>query len=294
MILKDFIEESKKRGVILAQPVHGKHSKEPVSHNGVILVDPVHGKHSRPTSEDKGHKVNEAYQNQYSKSPEGHEHFIDFGNKNYNDHLGEHVADVHKKLDLPSHKYEENPHHAALSRYSVSSYHLNNGLINRAAGRSNVWDHAKYDTAEEKQSKNKRKERFENDVKDLDNSFKHPHARLQHDLHVFHGTTRFNPGEEAAKNGGKITLPGYTSTSINASNALDFAEAGQSHNSHVIHIHLKKGQKAHYLGSNSAVPEEQEALLPRNTTLRVHPKPTILHSGTKGKLTHIWHGHIEE
>lgn len=295
MILKDFIEESKKRGVILAQPVHGKHSKEPVSHNGVILVDPVHGKHSRPVSGNKGHKVNEAYQDQYAKSPEGHEHYIDFGNKNYNDHMGEHVEHVHKALDLPQHKFEENPHSSALKRYSVSSFHINNSLIRKAGGRSNEWEHSPYDSPKEKELKDRKKARFESDVHDLDNSFKHPSARLNHDLHVFHGTTKFNPGEEAAKNGGRIHLPAYTSTSINARNALDFADAGQSHSSHVIHIHMKKGQHGHYLGSNSEVPEEQELLLPRNTTLRIHPKPTILHSGAgSSKKTHVWHAHIED
>lgn len=274
-----------------ALPVHGKHSKEPVSVDGVILVAPMHGKHSRPPKEEK---VNEEYKNQYSLSPEGHEHHIDFGNKNYNDHLGEHVGDVHKVLDLPSHKYTENPHHPALSNYSVSSYELNGGLINNAAGRSNKWDHTSYDSPEVKETKNRRKKRFEEQVRNLDDSFNHPHAVLKHDLHVFHGTSRFNPGAEAAKNGGRITLPAFTSTSINARNALDFADAGQSHNSHVIHIHMKKGQRAHYLGSNSAVPEEQEALLPRNTTLRIHPTPTILHSGSAGKLTHVWHGFVED
>ena len=278
-----------------AQPVHGKHSKEPVSVDGVILVNPMHGKHSRPPSENKGQKkIDEEYKNQYSLSPEGHEHHIDFGNKNYNDHLGEHVSDVHKKIDLPRESYHQNPHHSALTNYSVSSYETNNALINNAAGRSNKWDHSKYDSEEDRVRKTNRKKRFEEHVKNLDDSFNHPHATLQHDLHVFHGTSRFNPGAEAAKNGGRITLPAFTSTSINAKNALDFAGAGDSNNAHVIHIHLKKGQKAHYLGSNSEVPEEQEALLPRNTTLRIHPKPTILHAGSGGNLTHVWHGYVED
>lgn len=274
-----------------AQPIHGKHSKQPISVDGVILVNPMHGKHSRPPKEEK---VDEEYKNEYALSPEGHEHFIDFGNKNYNDHLGEHVKDVHNKLDLPKHKYEENPHHEGLTNYSVSSYELNGGLINNAAGRSNKWDHTSYDSPEVKETKSRRKKRFEEQVKNLDASFNHPQAKLQHDLHVFHGTSRFNPGAEAAKNGGRITLPAFTSTSINARNALDFAGAGDSSNAHVLHIHLKKGQRAHYLGSNSEVPEEQEALLPRNTTLRVHPVPTILHSGRGRNVTHVWHSYIED
>lgn len=294
MILKDFLQESKKRGVIHAQPVHGRHSDEPVSENGVILAQPVHGKHSRPLSGDSGHnKVDEGYNNKYSVSPEGHQHYIDFGDTNHNEHLGDSVNDVHRQINMSPEKYSQNPNTRMLHHYSVSSHVINRELINMAAGRPTRWDHTEFDDDKEKLYKDQKRKKFHEEIKKMDDALSHPNSKLKNDVHVFHGTYRFNPGEVAAKNGGKITLPAYTSTSIDAKQALDFADAGNSHNSHVIHIHLKKGQSGHYYGDHSAAPEEKEMLLPRNTTLRIHPKPTIIHSGG-GAITHIWHAHIED
>jgi hypothetical protein len=63
----------------------------------------------------------------------------------------------------------------------------------------------------------------------------------------------------------------------------------------VLHIHLKKGQRGLYVGEHSAVGNEHEYLLPRHTTLKVHPTPTILPPGShfsNMEPIHVWHAHV--
>lgn len=282
---KKFLEEAKfnKGTIITAEPVHGKHSKPP-RQASLIDKDPVHGKHSKPTQ-----KIKEEHENHYDLDKDGNEHIRDFTRRNYNDHLGSDTFDVHHALNLTREQFHENEHAPSLHKYSRASWETNKELINKATGKPSLHAPGQYDTESDKKYKEENAQIHDEHVKSLDASFHHPNAVLKHDLHVFHGTNRFNPGEEARKGSGRITLPTYTSTSIDPRIAADFA--GTSDDSHIIHIHLKKGQRAHYLGSHSHYDNEKEVLLPRNSTIQIHPTPTVTHNGD-GTKTHIWHGHL--
>lgn len=282
---KKFIEEAKfnKGTIIDVNPVHGGHSKPPQSK--VINKTPVHGGHSKPTK-----KIDESqHDSHYPIDSEGNEHIRDFARRNYNDHLGDDMFEVHHKINQSYEKFHENPHAAALKKYSKNSWTTNKELINNATGQPSLFADHHYDTAHDKVDKTEKQKEHNDHVESLDKSFAHPNAVLKHDLHVFHGTDKFNPGEEAKKGSGRITFPSYTSTSIDPKIASDFA--GSSSSAHILHIHLEKGQRAHYLGSNSHFDHEKEVLLPRNSTIKVNPIPTIVHTGD-GDKQHIWHGHV--
>lgn len=120
---------------------------------------------------------------------------------------------------------------------------------------------------------------------------------LDHDLHVYHGTKNWHPGKESAKHPeGHVKLPGYTSTSIVRHIAQGFSHVHRpipsKHGSHVLHIQLKKGQHGVYTGHHEENPDsEYEYTLPRNTTLKIKPKPTKLQH-KNGNTLHIWHAHV--
>jgi hypothetical protein len=130
------------------------------------------------------------------------------------------------------------------------------------------------------------------------------HNKLKHDLHVYSGVG-FHPGEKCEMcHKGNLHLPAYTSTSICKKTATVFSHAIEgttdkyNHEpvNHVLHIHLKKGQKGLYVGKHSNYDQnEYEYILPRHTTLKVHPKPSVVpeggHAGNDYK-TYIWHAHV--
>ena len=284
---KNFLEEASfnKGTIITAEPVHGNHAKPPQQPK---LIDkrPVHGAHSKPPQ-----KIKEEHENHYDLDSDGNEHVKDFTRRNYNDHIGSDEYEVHHAINHSYEDFHKNPHAPSLHKYTRASWETNKELLNKATGQPSLpsFTPNKYDSESDKNYKLEKAQIHDEHVKSLDASFHHPNAVLKNDLHVFHGTNKFNPGEEAKKGSGRITLPTYTSTSINARTAHDFA--GTSDDSHIIHIHLKKGQRAHYLGSHSFYDNEKEVLLPRNTTLQIHPTPTVTHNGD-GTKTHIWHSHL--
>jgi hypothetical protein len=124
---------------------------------------------------------------------------------------------------------------------------------------------------------------------------------LPHDLHVYSGV-KWNPGEVAAKHPeGHVHLPAFTSTSTDPYVAHGFARdhainkaTTNSHEhteNHIIHFHLKEGQTAKYVGHTSEVKDEHEVILPRNTTIKVHPTPDTYEDEYSGEKTHVWHAH---
>jgi hypothetical protein len=284
---KKFLEEAKfnKGTIITAEPVHGNHSKPPRQPK-LIDKDPVHGAHSKPPQ-----KIKEEHENRYDLDNDGNQHIKDFVRKNHNEHLGNDHYEVHHALNLTHEDFHKNEHAPSLYKYSKQSWETNKELLNKATGQPSLpsLTPSQYDSESSKEYKKENAQIHDEHVKSLDASFHHPNAVLKHDVHVFHGTNKFNPGEEAKKGSGRITMPGYTSTSIDPKTAHDFA--GTSDDSHIIHIHLKKGQRAHYLGSHSNYDNEKEMMLPRNTTLQIHPTPTVTHNGD-GTKTHVWHGHV--
>lgn len=282
---KKFLEEAKfnKGTIITAEPVHGNHSKPP-QQSKLINKEPVHGAHSKPPQ-----KIKEEHENKYDLDNDGNQHIKDFVRKNHNEHLGNDHYEVHHAINHSYEDFHKNEHAPSLKKYSKASWETNKELLNKATGKPSIFQHSNYDTKLDKEYKGENAQIHDEHVNSLDSSFHHPNAVLKHDVHVFHGTNKFNPGEEAKKGSGRITMPTYTSTSIDPSVASDFA--GRNGDSHIIHIHLKKGQRAHYLGSHSHHDSEREMMLPRNSTLQIHPTPTVTHNGDETK-THIWHSHL--
>jgi hypothetical protein len=148
---------------------------------------------------------------------------------------------------------------------------------------------------------------------------------LKHDLHTYSGTS-FNPGELARKSKDRVvTLPAYVSTSHDKKVAEDFARRGapaadgdrshgvgrQVRDSHVIHFHLRKGNKALNLSGvnkdedDEDYSNEHENLLHRGQRFQISEKPDSYDlpdydhkSGSYGSAKsktgvrlHVWHAH---
>ena len=127
-------------------------------------------------------------------------------------------------------------------------------------------------------------------VEHLDKVTRHP---IGHDLHVYSGLG-FDP-KKHINSSGHLHLPAYTSTTHHKETANWFAgsafERGRRERKkeHILHVHLKPSDHAAHVSAHSPSPEEHETILPRNTTLKVHPKPTVLPDGT-----HVWHAHVHK
>lgn len=256
-----------------------------------ILVPymPAHGDHSKPPKDKKS--VQESFFGNDAPTPEYHNprtaNSVKWANSNENHHLGQTVEDVHQKLDAPRSEFNERPHIDAVKRYTRSSLELNDYLMSKAHKTQ-----PKYVSPSSFPIHKEHAEGIDNALKD---------TSLSHDLHVYHGTQKWNPGSLASQHPQrKIKFPTFTSTSIDKRKASEFAGKTimdhphkpidthrPEHGSHILHIHLKKGQKGMYVGSNSEFESEKEFLLPRKTILKVHHEPTILDNGT-----HVWHAHV--
>ena len=125
---------------------------------------------------------------------------------------------------------------------------------------------------------------------------------IGHKLHLYSGLG-FNPKEKLGKSG-HLHMPAYTSMTHSKSVAKAFAEdrSNSSKNKnetehHILHIETDKKDKGLHTSHISNYKGEHETILPRNTKLKVNPKPTTI--VTKGsawspKVTHhIWHAKIE-
>lgn len=194
----------------------------------------------------------------------------DWVHNNQNLHLGLTPEHVHSSLKS-RYPISQAPHQEAIHNYNQSSKEINGALIHGSKSGHPLSDSHKAH------------------VTNLDKAIDH-HA-LTHDLHVYSGVG-FHPGEEAAKNpNNHIHLPAYTSSSIDKEKASFFARDNKG-DQHLLHIHLKPGQKGLYLGDKG---KEREFLLPRNQTLKVHPKPERVGSSSNPYLPsnlHVWHAEI--
>jgi hypothetical protein len=190
--------------------------------------------------------------------------------ENDNSHLGKNVDEVHRHLVSKDKTTDADKGH--IRNYTEDSKSLNTTLYQNAA-------------------KGIKTERHVNghDTKGIDAALSR--NKLGHDLHVYTGTG-FDPNKLASKHPERhIHLDAYTSTSIHKGIAKEFADSGDEH-MHVIHLHLKKGQKGKYIAHHSPGNEEEhEFLLPRNTTIKLHPEPTI-HHDSYGSKYHVWHAHV--
>ncbi len=254
----------------------------------IIYALPTHGAHSvAPTS----NPLDEA---KFSSKEEYHR-------ENDNSHIGSHdEVDNHVSEGADKHigklKYEQK---TAVNAYSTSSYHLNHHLISKHTG--------KEDTANKYFGK-EHHERLEGIDHHLSNAIKS--SKLKKDMHLYHGTTGFNPGKEAAKHPeGHIKLPAYTSTTHDKVIATDFSNPtkvkSMDRESHIIKIHAKKGTHALHVAHHSRFEHEKETIIHKNAVLKIHKKPDVIEHTMKerdsldnltGKTfkrrTYVWHAHV--
>lgn len=223
-----------------------------------------------------------------------------------NDHLGSSEEEVHNKLDMHPDDFRKTPGADHIRNYTENSRDFNMRLIDAHHGREvkyvNEFDEedspkGKWTDEERHHANEAAKARHDNQVEGLDAAI--AHKPLEHDVHVYHGTQGFNPGKLAAMHPErKIMLPAYMSTSIDKEQADRFAggtsEFKRQYGGHIIHIHLKKGQKARYLGSNSEYEDEKEMLLPRNTVMKIHPKADVIKTHPGHRPTWVWHATIHD
>jgi hypothetical protein len=131
------------------------------------------------------------------------------------------------------------------------------------------------------------KEYIERAIKHLDKITRHNNIRRQ--LHVYSGLG-FDPSQHVDSQG-HLRMPAFTSVTHDKNVAHKFAqinhEEGRTQAKHILHIHLKPYDQATHISGHAFTPDEHESILPRNTTLKVHPEPTILSDGT-----HVWHAHV--
>jgi hypothetical protein len=130
------------------------------------------------------------------------------------------------------------------------------------------------------------KEYTQKAIKNLDQITSH---NIRRHLHVYSGLG-FDPSQHVDSQG-HLHMPAFTSVTHDKNVAHEFAqtnhEEGRTEAKHILHIHLKPYDRATHISGHSDEPEEHESILPRNTTLKVHPKPTILSDGT-----HVWHAQV--
>jgi len=263
--MKSFKSFIKKANLITAVPTHGKHAQEKPP---IITAEPVHGKHA--IKED-----NDAY--------------YDWNYHNDNSHLGKDTQDVHNKINLSTNQFKKKHGSTSvehLHNYSAFSQDTNRHLIHKAVGgKSPFENNLGLDPV-------KRESNAKDMVHGVDHALKN--SKLDHDLHVYHGTNTWHPGEESAKHSeGIVHLPTYLSTSISKSVGVDYTHPHtklENKGHHILHIHLKKGQHGAYLGNNSCFDGEHEFLMPRDTKLKIHPEPTKLKYD--GNDLHVWHAHV--
>ena len=255
--------------LITAIPMHGKHSElqETVP---IVTAEPMHGKHSLKEDTDG-----------YDKK------YYDWASKNDNEHLGKGTLDVHDKINKS--KGDFYAHHGTdlgehLYNYSVFSGDANKVLIHDAKNEKVPFDKGFGDPAA-------REKHARNLIDGVDSALSK--SKIDHDLHVYHGTNAWHPGEESSKHPeGHVRVPSFLSTSISKSSAINFTRPRsklKNKGLHILHIHLKPGQHGVYLGDNSDHTDEHEFLMPRNTKLKIHPNPDILKYDNKD--LHIWHAH---
>lgn len=197
-----------------------------------------------------------------------------------NEHQDQHL-EVGRNLhdDQGNEEYDDkNPDHKAIRKYTDSSHGMNERLYRSHMNGQPDTRKLPLDSALEKH-------------------------KLKRDLDVYSGTS-FNPGKIAAKHPDNILhLPAFTSTSIerDVAGAFSQKESSRTNVRNIIHFHLKKGQTGKYIGQNdnidggrekqlSNVPAEHEFILPRDTTVKLHPHPDI-HEGDNGETIQVWHAH---
>jgi len=127
-------------------------------------------------------------------------------------------------------------------------------------------------------------------IQHLDSVTKRP---IGHDLHVYSGIG-FNPAEHM-QHTDKLHLPAYTSVTHDKHVAAGYADNHTErlgNNMHVLHIHMQHHDMGAHVSHLTPYAAEYETILPRHTTLKVHPQPDVFHDKNSGKTAHVWHATI--
>jgi hypothetical protein len=219
------------------------------------------------------------------KKPKNYKHFWQWANCSDNEHLGKDAAEIDAHLEKHYPINDISDHYDSVEMYTTASRHLNRTLLNH------------YECGQQAPLKV-----HEHNIAKLDCAT--GHHKLKNDLHVYSGVG-FHPGEKAAQcPHNTIHLPAYTSASICKNTASQFSQALEGKTEqythepvhHVLHVHLKKGQKGLYVGKHSGYDQnEYEFILPRHTTVQVHHKPSIVPAGGPAgnfHKTYVWHAHV--
>ena len=269
-------------------PSHGSHAQEKVP---VADYTPSHGKHS----------MDEAI-----KLPQTMSH-SEFTSHNPNSKIHPTVSGVHEHLDPSKEKWEKalKPHEReAVQDYTGSSVSSNRELIDTAHGRPSNYEHKPDDDTWAKNWKNGNKVRHEKLVNGLDSVLNR--SKVPRNLTVYHGinapaSEKFNPGEVASQHPDRhVRMPAYLSTTVDPHIASAFAkpqkyvnEKRQPTTTHMLRIHLKRGQKGfRYVGDRSSIGGEREGILARDKTLKIAEHPTVVHHSETGGHIHVWDAHV--
>ena len=193
-------------------------------------------------------------------------------NHNQNAHIAKKSKDISRKLaDHVKDNLNHNEIHH-IKKYSNSSHELNSHLISAHKNKENP-DLQHHQV-----------------IHHLDTATK---RHIGHNMHLYSGLG-FNPAHMMNKNG-HVHLPAYTSLSHDKSTASNFAAAAaykhhEVDNIHMLHLQVKKKDKGLHVSHLSNHESEHETILPRNTKIKIHKKPTIYNKNNK--KIHVWHAHI--
>jgi hypothetical protein len=190
---------------------------------------------------------------------------------NDNHHLGSHADEVSDKLKEKTKPFENPEEKHAVNLYTRDSSDTNHALISHHLRGEPI---AKY---------------LHKSIRRLDTATNHP---IGHHVHLYSGLG-FNPAEHLVGEH-HIHLPAYTSMTHDKHVAFNFADdksPGDRKTIHILHVHMRPEDKGLHVSHASEFSTEHETILPRRTTLKVHPEPEIIHLHNGRKL-HIWHAHI--
>jgi len=267
-------------------PSHGSHAQEKVPSANYY---PSHGSHAHEKG--KGSIKEEAKKITHSE----------FTEKNPNEKVGREYGDVHYKLNPSNAKWSKLPKYEreAAHEYTSGSRATNKELIDIHHGKPSNFKPESGDDNWTRDWKKDNEERHNKIVKGLDSLLNR--SRVPRNLTVFHGinavsSERFNPGELASQHSERhIHMPAYISTSVDPHYATSFAKPirfNRPVTTHMLRIHLKRGQKGfRYVGDQSAIPE-REGILARGKTLKIGEHPTIVHHEPTGGQIHVWDAHV--
>jgi hypothetical protein len=253
---KSFIDSQEDKHFVPNEPVHFKHGNSNESPDEPFVPnEPVHYKNDSHIEEET---LTEAKKVNWLDKNDNEEHYDNIETPRK---LSTYLVDNGKK-----HTPKESE---AIRDYTVDSRPLNRHLVARhkdptlkpVKGLDSLYDdHASM-------------------IKHLDSATSH---KLNHPLHVYSGI-RWDPSEQMKKTD-KVHLPAYTSATHDKKMAKGYAHE------HILHIHLKKGDKAAHVSHLSYYKKEHETILPRNTTLKVNKTPTKVVHGKK--TYHVWHATV--